>query len=497
MIIFYGSRTLLQNGERMLFHSMTFAIFLPIVFLLYYALPHRFRWIFLLLSSYIFYMNLNVGYGILLFLTTLLTYVLARKIEKCSSSAGRRSCLLFGVLPLILILLFYKTASPIIGQLNSMIAAGRLSLHTITLKILLPAGVSFYFFQSMGYLIDVYKGKIPAEKHFGYYALFVSFFPQLLSGPIGRADALLPQYKKEHPFDYDNITYGLKQMAWGYFKKLVIADVFAAVVDKVYNNAGSYVGLVLIIVTVMFAIEIYCDFSGYSDIAIGCARLFGIRLMTNFKSPYYSFSIKEFWSRWHISLSTWFRDYVYIPLGGNRAGRLRHCLNLMITFLVSGFWHGSSLTYLLWGAVHGLLQIIESFLYPKKKNGVRLVHKKHWWQLPLTFILLCTSWIFFRANTIQDAFWILSRLFWDASRPLNYLKTAVICLDMPYISMFGMFLSVAVLGIYDYVSLKQDVITLISRQHFLVRWSVYILLLLVIALFSNKGIATEFIYFQF
>lgn len=481
----------------MLFNSITFAIFIPIVFLLYYALPHKYRWVFLLLASYVFYMNLHVGYGLLLFLSTILTYTLALRLEQAGSDRAKKQCLLWGILPLVLILLFYKTANPIISLINTRIHEGGLSLQPITLSILLPAGVSFYFFQSMGYLIDVYKGKIHAEKHFGYYALFVSFFPQLLAGPIGRADSLLPQYKKEHPFCYESVTYGLKQMAWGYFKKLVIADVFATVVNKIYDNCQAYVGLVFIIATVMFAIEIYCDFSGYSDIAIGCARLFGIELMTNFKSPYFSFSIKEFWSRWHISLSTWFRDYVYIPLGGNRVGRFRHCLNLLITFLVSGFWHGSTLTYLVWGGLHGLLQILETFLYPKEKHGARIFHKKHWWQLPVTFLLLCFTWIFFRANTIQDALWILSRLFWDASRPLNYLKTAAICLDVPYASMFGMLLAVVVLGIYDYISLKKDVILLLSKQHFLIRWIVYVLLLTVIVLFSNKGIATEFIYFQF
>lgn len=481
----------------MLFHSVSFAVFLITVFILYCFMPHRFRWFFLLLASYAFYINLHVGYGFLLLGTTLLTYVLALQLEKAQTLRGKKRCLLGGVLPLVLLLLVFKTASPLIDRINAQIAAGQLALQPITLRILLPAGVSFYFFQSMGYLIDVYRGKVKAEKHFGYYALFVSFFPQLLSGPIGRADSLLPQYKKERPFDYDNVTYGLKLMAWGYFKKLVIADVFATVVDKVYNQPYSYVGLVFIIVTVMFAIEIYCDFSGYSDIAVGCAKLFGIDLMTNFKSPYFSFSIKEFWSRWHISLSTWFRDYVYIPLGGNRVKRWRHCLNLMITFLVSGFWHGSSLTYIFWGGIHGLLQIIETFLYPKKRKGETVVRKKHWWQLPITFILLCFTWIFFRANTIQDAFWVIYKLFWDASRPLNYLKTAAICLDMPYISMAGMFLSAVVLGIYDWISLKQDVIELISRQKCFVRWPIYVLLLAVIALFSNKGIATEFIYFQF
>lgn len=487
----------------MLFNSLTFGIFIIIVFILYYLVPHKYRWAFLLLASYVFYMNLHISYGILLLATTILTYVLALKLEKADSPKQKRHCLLSGILPLVLVLLFYKLGSPVINHLNSLIDAGRLSMQPITLKILLPAGISFYFFQSMGYLIDVYKGKIKAEHHFGYYALFVSFFPQLLAGPIGRADSLLPQYKKERPFRYDDVTYGLKLMAWGYFKKLVIADVFAMTVDRLYNNVHSYVGLAFIIVTIMFSIEIYCDFSGYSDIAIGCAKLFGIELMTNFKSPYYSFSIKEFWSRWHISLSSWFRDYVYIPLGGNRVKKWRHCLNLMITFLVSGFWHGSSLTYIIWGALHGLLQIIETFLYPRSKDTVpekglkHYLSKRHWWQLPLTFTILCFTWIFFRANTLEDALWVISRLFWDASRPLNYLQTAIVCLELSPIAAIGMTLSVVLLGIYDHAALKCDVITEFSKQKCFIRWPVYVLLLVIIALFAPKGVATEFIYFQF
>ncbi|MDD6810845.1 MAG: MBOAT family protein [Lachnospiraceae bacterium] len=476
----------------MLFNSVSFGIFLIIVFLLYYIVPHKYRWGFLLIASYAFYMNLHLWYGILLFLTTLLTYSLALSLEKAETPKQKQKSLLLGIVPLVAILFFFKTANPIITQLNDWISAGRLTMQPITLTILLPAGVSFYFFQSMGYLIDVYNGKIKAEKHFGYYALFVSFFPQLLAGPIGRADSLLPQYKKERPFVYDNVTYGLKLMAWGYFKKLVIADVFAVTVDKLFNNVEGYVGLAFIIATLMFAIEIYCDFSGYSDIAIGCARLFGIELMTNFKSPYYSFSIREFWSRWHISLSTWFRDYVYIPLGGNRVPKWRHCLNLFLTFLVSGFWHGSSLTYLIWGGLHGILQIIETLLFPKGKE-----RKKHFWQLPVTFILVCFTWIFFRANTFKDALWVISHLFWDASNPANYLKTATICLNLSPLAGIGMCLSVLVLSIYDYISLKCDVINELSKQKCFVRWPVYVLLLVVIALFSEKGVATEFIYFQF
>ena len=481
----------------MLFNSISFGVFIIIVFLIYYMVPHRYRWCFLLTASYVFYMNLHIGYGLLLLTSTVLTYALALGLEQAVTASQKKRLLLSGILPLVLILLFYKTASPVIDRLNLMIGAGRLSLQPITVKIMLPAGISFYFFQSMGYLIDVYRGKIKAERHFGYYALFVSFFPQLLAGPIGRAGDLLPQYKKERPFDYNSVTYGLKLMAWGYFKKLVIADVFAGVVNKVYDQSGSYVGLVFIVVTVMFAIEIYCDFSGYSDIAIGCAKLFGIDLMTNFKSPYFSFSIREFWSRWHISLSTWFRDYVYIPLGGSRVSRWRHCLNLLITFLVSGFWHGSSFTYIVWGALHGLLQILETLVYPKTRKGVIVRRRKHLWQLPVTFILLCFTWIFFRANTMQDALWIISRLFWDIERPLNYLQTCIICLGLSRVSALGMLASVAVLALYDALSLNYDVITVFSRQKFFIRWPVYVLFLAVIALFSHKGVATEFIYFQF
>lgn len=481
----------------MLFNSLTFAAFLIVVFLLYYIIPHKYRWIFLLAASYVFYMNLHVAYGLLLLATTVLTYVLGLRTEAAPTARAKKRCLLLGIVPLVLVLLFFKTAAPVIDRLNTLIDAGRLSLQPLTIRILLPAGVSFYFFQSIGYLIDVYRGKVKAERHFGYYALFVSFFPQLLAGPIGRADSLLPQYKKERPFDYDKASYGIRLMAWGYFKKLVIADVLAGVVNTVYDNATAYVGLVFIVVTILFAIEIYCDFSGYSDIAVGCAKLFGIDLMTNFRTPYFSFSIREFWNRWHISLSTWLRDYVYIPLGGSRVPKWRHCLNLLITFLVSGFWHGSRLTYLAWGGLHGLLQVIETLLYPKTRKGVEVKRKKHWWQLPITFLLLCFTWIFFRANSITDAVWIIRKLFWDIGRPMVYLKTCVICLGLTKAAAIGILTSIAVLTIYDLLSLKGDVIAAFSRQKFFIRWPVYVLFLIAIALFSSKNVATEFIYFQF
>ena len=395
----------------MLFNSMTFAVFLLAAFILYHIVPAKYRWIFLLAASYVFYMNLHAAYGLLLFFTTLLTYALALGLEKAENRRAKRRCLLGGVWPLVGILLIFKLGAPVIERLNALIDAGRLSMQPLTVKILLPAGVSFYFFQSMGYLIDVYRGKCKAERHFGYYALFVSFFPQLLAGPIGRADSLLPQLKKERCFDYRNVTYGLKLMAWGYFKKLVIADVFATVVNKVYDNPYSYVGLVFIITTVMFAIEIYCDFSGYSDIAIGCARLFGIELMTNFKTPYFAFSIREFWSRWHISLSLWLRDYVYIPLGGNRVSGLRHKFNILVTFLVCGLWHGASWNYVLWGGINGAGVI-------GQKAGSRLHGALYpFLQIALTFIFIATVRVFSRLSTIDHVFKGFRKIIFDFGAP--------------------------------------------------------------------------------
>lgn len=354
---------------------------------------------------------------------------------------------------------------------------------------MLPVGISFYTFQTLGYLIDIYREKYPAERHFGYYCLFVSFFPQLLSGPIGRGDALLPQFKKTRIFNPAQASYGLKLMSVGYFKKLVVAELLAPVVNSIYDHPGDYSGLVFPVATIMFAVQIYCDFSGYTDIAIGCAKLFGIELQENFKSPYFSHSIREFWSRWHISLSTWFRDYVYIPLGGSRKGSFRHCRNLLLTFLVSGLWHGAGFPYIIWGAVHGIYQILETFLNPRRRRG--------FFFLLLTFAEVCFAWVFFRANTLPDAWRILSLSFHGIGSPGNYLKNAVISLDMSYAYMIYLCIPVLLLAAYDYASLKTDVIARISSWKPWARYSVYILFLLVILLFSEKGVSTEFYYFQF
>lgn len=481
----------------MLFNSLAFAIFLPIVFILYWVCPSKYRYIFLLAVSFYFYMCLDVKYIFLLLFTIIVSYVLARSFQGAKSRAVKRLYLLVGILALLSVLFLFKYLDFFFEIANSVCQAFAIPMQTPTLKLMLPVGISFYTFQTLGYLIDVYKGKYPAETHLGYYSLFVSFFPQLLSGPIGRGDLLLPQFKKTRTFDPEKASYGLKLMAVGYFKKLVVANLLISYVDKIFDNVNSYIGLVYFIVAIMFAIQIYCDFSGYSDIAAGTARLFGIELTDNFKSPYFSHSVREFWSRWHISLSTWFKDYVYIPLGGSRTGRFRHLINLMITFLVSGLWHGASMTYIVWGGIHGFYQVIESLFTGRKKNKARSRGITGFISLILTFTAVCFAWIFFRANSFEDAYRMISTGFYNINNFSDYLKTAVICLDMDYSHMIYISIPVLLLALYDYASLKTDVIAYISAKKAWIRYPVYVLFLLVILLFSEKGVSTEFYYFQF
>lgn len=333
----------------MLFNSIAFMIFLPIVFILYWILPHRYRWIFLLVSSYYFYMSWDAKYIILILFTTGVSYFAALLIESQESKVRKKIILSSAVLFCLVGLFFFKYFNFFSESIMVLLKCFEIPVKPVLLKLVLPVGISFYSFQTLSYIIDVYRGKAKAERHFGVYATFISFFPQLVAGPIERTENLLPQIKQKHTFNYDMSIYGLKLMLWGYFKKLVIADAIAQYVDPVFAMPSAYGGIDFFIAASFFTIQIYCDFSGYSDIAIGTAKLFGINLMTNFKSPYFSTSIQEFWSRWHISLSTWFRDYIYIPLGGNRCSKLRHSFNLLITFLISGLWHGANWTFVLWG----------------------------------------------------------------------------------------------------------------------------------------------------
>jgi D-alanyl-lipoteichoic acid acyltransferase DltB (MBOAT superfamily) len=478
----------------MLFNSMAFAVFLPIVFILYWAIPHKFRWMLLLVASYYFYMSWNVKYVFLILFTTVVSYGAAMLLEKQERKKIKKLILAGTAILCLGVLFVFKYFNFVSESIASALSLFAIQLNPITLNLLLPIGISFYTFQTLSYVIDVYRGTVKAENHFGYYATFISFFPQLVAGPIERTSNLLPQIKKEHKFDYNQATYGLKLMAWGYFKKIVIADTLSQYVSAVFDAPREYQGFALVLASVFFSIQIYCDFSGYSDIAIGTAKLLGVNLMTNFKSPYFSQSVKEFWSRWHISLSTWFRDYVYIPLGGNRVGRIRHAINLLVTFAVSGVWHGANWTFVVWGGVHGAAQVMENALIPpkyKKSKGII-------WFVRVAFIFaFCTfAWIFFVSNSLGDAGYVISHLFDGISSPIEYVYRGFADIAMPKRNFVSELIFVLLLGIYDYASLKVDCIEKISEMHPILRYGVYMLLLFLIIVF-RATVQAEFVYFQF
>lgn len=481
----------------MLFNSWQYAVFLPIVFALYWALPHRFRWPLLLAASYYFYMSWNVKYVALILFTTAVSYTAAVLLEKTEEHKKRRLLLTAALVASLGVLFIFKYFNFFMGSLAA--AAGRFAipLHPTTLDLLLPIGISFYTFQTLSYVIDVYRGDVEAEKNFGVYATFISFFPQLVAGPIERTSNLLPQIRAEHTFDYDQGTYGLKLMAWGYFKKLVVADNLAVFVDRVFDDVYSYQGFALVLAAFFFTIQIYCDFSGYSDIARGTAKLLGIELVENFKSPYFSASIHEFWSRWHISLSTWFRDYVYIPLGGNRVSKMRHYWNLLVTFLVSGLWHGANWTFVAWGGVHGLAQIAENAL------GLRKEEKRgslRWWlRVLLVFCFAALAWVLFRAQTLGEAVYVYGHMLSGVGSPTAYVYAGFDVVNMHRYDLAAMIIYLSLLIVCDYVGVRhaQDIVAVVSQKSVRSRWLFFLLLGCVIAFLSYKGLAAEFVYFQF
>ena len=358
------------------------------------------------------------------------------------------------------------------------------------LNLVLPVGISFYTFQTMSYTIDVYNRKIQPEKHFGIFSLFVSFFPQLVAGPIERASNLLPQFKKDVLINYDRFASGAQLILWGLIKKVLVADRVGIIANEIFNNHSEYAGFTLIIGVISFAFQIYCDFSGYSDIAIGTARVFGYDLMKNFKSPYFANSLTDFWRRWHISLSTWFKDYVYIPIGGNKVIKWRWYFNLWITFFISGIWHGANWTYVLWGAIHGFGLVLENFLSYKRSNKFQFF-KKLW-----IFLLICIAWIFFRANTISDAFNIIENILTFSEYNISQLSLYVVPVSK------GTVFSV------DFILTYSSIIGLLFVEHqFIVknRWNLFnqkfklVLCAFATVLIFLFGVfdINEFIYFQF
>ena len=400
-------------------------------------------------------MSWNDKYVFLIIFTTVISYITAIALEGESNSNKRKATLIIGTLICLGVLFFFKYYSFVGNSLVDLLGLFSIHLDPVTLNLILPVGISFYTFQTLGYVIDVYNGIVPAEHHFGYYATFVSFFPQLVAGPIERTNDLLPQIKSKHYFDYKQATYGLKLMAWGYYKKTLIADTLAVYVSHVYDSPQQYAGFSLVLATVLFAVQIYCDFSGYSDIAIGTAKLLGINLTTNFRSPYFSSSFKEFWGRWHISLSTWFRDYVYIPLGGNRVSKSTKARNLLITFLASGLWHGANWTFVIWGGIHGVLQILEEAIIPGlrgENSGYKILRRL------IVLVLVTFAWIFFVSNSIDDAFYVISHMGEGIASPVSYVIKGFEEIGIDRDCLILICGSIFLLVVYDYVSLTSDVI---------------------------------------
>lgn len=392
----------------MLFNSLAFLLFFPIICLLYWGIPYRLRNTLLLLASYYFYMSWEPKYAILILFTSLTTWICGLNISK--NSNHKRLHLSICIVTNLLILFFFKYYNFVIDSICSIELFKNLRLYIPYSEFLLPVGISFYTFQSIGYTIDVYRQEIKPEKDFLTYALFVSFFPQLVAGPIERAKNLLPQFHHRHYFNGEEFTEGLKLMLWGFFMKLCIAGNVAPYVDAVYNNVSNHYSSSLILASVFFSFQIFCDFGGYSLIAIGTARCLGFRLMQNFNHPYLSTSVKDFWHRWHISLSSWFGSYVYIPLGGSRCNLIKHCKNLMITMLASGIWHGANWTFIWWGGIHGIFLVINT-LYLKIFGKNNFIPKAI--NIITTWILVTWAWIFFRANSLSDAFTVMKRIIFD------------------------------------------------------------------------------------
>ncbi len=479
----------------MLFNSLQFLIFFPVVTLLFFLLPHRFRWFHLLLASCIFYMAFIPIYILILFFTIVVDYFAGRIIE----NARGRKRKLFLVLSIVVnvgALSVFKYFNFFIDNVNTLLHSLHITAHSIPLlNIILPIGLSFHTFQAMSYTIEVYRRNQKAERHFGIYALYVMFYPQLVAGPIERPQNLLHQFHDRHRFNSQNLLDGLRLMLWGFFKKLVIADRVAMYVNSVFNFPGNYHYLNLVIAVLFFSIQIYCDFSGYSDIAIGAAKTMGFDLMTNFNRPYFSKNIQEFWSKWHISLSTWFRDYLYIPLGGNRVKIPRLYLNIAIVFLISGLWHGANWTYIIWGALHAIY--ILTYLFIKRNNLVKS-RKSIFSNLVfglITFSLVTFAWIFFRANNLSDAILIVKHILnLHHSQPFQVVVTNL--KDMSDFSIINMMISVSMIVLLFMMEIILSVkLTNLNKNPVIdMIFCIFILMLIIIlGVFHN----TSFIYFQF
>lgn len=491
----------------MQFNSLQFLIFFPIVVGGYFALPYRYRWALLLAASYYFYMCWKAEYIVLILASTAIDYFASIQMQKSERRSTRKMWLVLSLCTNLGILFAFKYFNFFSDSARAVFDRFDIFYNVPQFDVLLPVGISFYTFQSMSYTINVYRGVQTVEKHFGIFALYVAFFPQLVAGPIERSTRLLPQLRKRIDFDYDRTVSGLQLILWGLFKKMVIADRLAHVVEQVYGNPEAYSAPALILASYFFAFQIYCDFSAYSDIAIGAARIFGYDLMQNFRRPYLATSLTNFWQRWHISLSTWFRDYVYIPLGGNRTGKLRWQVNLVIVFLLSGLWHGANWTFIVWGAFHVSYILIGNWTAVLRERAANLTRLSRYprlrtaLQIVITFHLVLIAWVFFRAETLTSAIYIIRHAL-DVRVALDSLRSVfesaafqeTFGLDLPRL-IFSTGLILFLLGI-QCVQERADIRAHFNRAPGWLRWTIYVAGILAIL---NLGVIAEvpFIYFQF
>ncbi len=476
----------------MLFNSIAFLIFLPIVFFLYWFVFKknlRLQNILIIIASYVFYGWWDWRFLILLFVSSGTDFLLGLSIGKQEDPKKRKWLLILSLIINLGILGFFKYFNFFVDSFISSFASLGINLEPRTLNIILPVGISFYTFQSLSYTIDIYRRQLEARKDFLNYLAFVSFFPQLVAGPIERARNLLPQFEKARVFVYENGADGLKLILWGFFKKVVVADNCGVWANSIFNNSENISGPTLFLGAVFFTFQIYGDFSGYSDIARGLAKIFGFELMKNFNLPYFSRSMREFWQRWHISLSTWFKDYVYIPLGGSRCSKPRQIFNTLVTFTLSGFWHGANWTFVFWGFLNGLYMIPGILLgKPVAKTlpapGKLLPTPKDLLKILITFFFTVIAWTFFRSQSIGQAFSIIGKMFSPDPIKTNYLRPEVL-------------LSITILLVVEWLQREKDHPLKIASKHIAVRWSIYLFMLLTILYLGNYTSPMQFIYFQF
>lgn len=460
----------------MSFTSLNFLLFFPIASVLNYLVIRQWRWVYLLVVSFAFYINWQPVYALLLAAVIGITYFAGIKIEDSDKQKG---WLTIGILLPLLSLFAFKYYNFINESVFILLGAIGLRLKLPEMKALMPIGISFYTFMAISYMVDVYKGKIKAERNPLMVALFLSFFPQVSSGPIGRAGQLNPQFRNPAVLTRDNLFAGLKWMVWGYFMKLCIADRWGIYVDTIFSNIANHNGTTYLLTSFLYTFQIYCDFAGYSLIAIGAAKIMGIQLMDNFRRPYFAKSIKDFWDRWHISLSTWLKDYVYIPLGGNRVSPARHLLNLLLTFLVSGLWHGAAWTFVIWGGIHGLMQIVYTLWRKVVKIKIPSI-----FSVLLTFVCVNFAWLFFRAPDLNTAMTVIQGIFVSHGKPF---------MDASLVYGFIAFGILALKDLHDEYNWKISLTD--SKNLWVSHFSLAVLIIFILLFGVFDG--GQFIYFQF